>query len=142
MTQNALVIAVLSDGTARVQIERISACGHDCSTCDGCGLMAAPIEAIAKNPIGAKVGDTVLIESGTNRVLKFAALTYLLPIFLLFLFYGISRLMFRSETLCSTIAIIGFLLGLFGAVSCNRSGQIETVIRSVQKSGEPICSDM
>ena len=142
MTQNALVVAVLDDATARVQIERISACGHDCSTCDGCGLMAAPIEAIAQNPIGAKVGDTVVIESGTKRVLKLAALTYLLPIVLLCWFYAVSRMLFESETLCCIIAIFGFLLGLFGAVYSNRSGQIETVIKSVQKSGEAPCSDM
>ena len=131
MTQNALVIAVLDDGTARVQIERMSACGHDCSTCEGCGLMAAPIEAIAQNPIGAKVGDTVLIESGTKRVLKLASLTYLLPILLLFAFYAFCHIWVQNETVCSIIGICGFLVGLFGAVYSNRVGQVETVIRSI-----------
>lgn len=142
MTQKALVLSVFPDGTARVQIERMSACGHDCSTCEGCGLMAAPIEVVAQNPIGSTVGDTVLIESGTKRVLKLAALTYLLPILLLFIFYAFSRMLFLNETICSVLSVAGFLIGLFGAVFANRGGQIETVIRSVEKSGESPCSDM
>ena len=132
MTQNALVVETLPDGAARVRIERMSACGHDCSTCEGCGLMAAPIEAIAKNPIGAKVGDTVIIESGTRGVLKLAVLTYILPIVLLFVFYAGSHAMTENETICIVISGVGFLLGLLGAVFVNRRGQIETVIRSIQ----------
>ena len=104
--------------------------------------MAAPIEAIAKNPIGAKVGDTVTIESGTKRVLKLAALTYLLPIILLFLFYALFRFLTENETVCGVASIVGFLIGLFGAVCSNRGGQIETVIQSVLSSEEASCSDM
>lgn len=142
MTQNALVIAVLSDGMARVKVERVSACGHDCSTCEGCGLMATPIEVVAQNPVHAKVGDTVTIKSGTKRVLKLAALTYLLPIVLLFVFYAVSRLLTENEAICSVASVVGFLFGLLGAVYSNRSGEIETVIQSIQSSEEMPCSDM
>lgn len=131
MKQTAKVLALISDGTAKVLVERMSACGHDCSTCDGCGLQAAPIEAVAKNKVGAKPGDVVTIESCTKRVLSLAAWTYLLPVVLLFLVFFITRSLGINESICSVLSVTGFISGLLCAVSCNRKGQIDAEITEI-----------
>lgn len=128
MTQCAQVIALLDENRAKVRVERMSACGHDCSTCEGCGLQAAPIEAVANNPIGAKIGDTVLVESSSKAVLHLASLTYLLPVVLFFVAFFALRALGISESVCAGGAIVAFLLGLLGATFGNQKGQIDTTI--------------
>ena len=128
MTQSAQVIALIDENKAKVRVERMSACGHDCSTCEGCGLQAAPIEAIANNSVGAKVGDTVLVESSSQAVLRLASLTYLLPVALFFALFFVLRSVGVAESVSAVFAILGFVCGLFGAVFGNRKGQIDTTI--------------
>lgn len=131
MKQTAQVVVLLDAQNAKVRVERMSACGHDCSTCDGCGLQSAPIEAVAKNSVGAKPGDTVIIESCTKRVLSLAAWTYLLPVVLLFLVFFIARLCGGSESVCGVLSVLGFLSGLLCAVHFNKKGQIQTEITEI-----------
>ena len=131
MTQNALVIALIDENRAKVRVERMSACGHDCSTCEDCGLQAAPIEAIAQNSVGAQVGDTVQVQSSSKAVLHLASVTYLLPVVLFFLAFFLLKAIGISESFCAVAAVVGFVCGLFGAVLGNRKGQIDTKITRV-----------
>ena len=74
---------------AVVTTERLSACegchkateGEGCSVCTLMGGNRT-VSAEAENPLGAKVGDRVMIESRTGRMLWYAALVFLLPILL------------------------------------------------------------
>lgn len=75
------------DGTATVIHVRESACSGDCHKCSGCGAAKEAIVLRAANPVGAKVGDTVTVESASAPVLKAAAVLYLLPLVLFFLGY-------------------------------------------------------
>ncbi len=142
MTQNAQVIALMDDGTARVRVERISACGHDCNSCEGCGMQAAPIEAIAVNRASAEIGDLVVVESASNQIISIAALTYLLPVVLFFVAFFLARTLGVKESFCSIIGILGFCIGLLGAVWSNRRGQVPTVITEIIKKGGSECSDI
>ena len=63
---------------------RKSACGDNCATCKAVCSSREHI-FLAKNTIGAKEGDTVMIEMPTKDVLKSAFLVYILPL-LAFLF--------------------------------------------------------
>ena len=62
---------------------RRSACGHDCAKCGGCGgLETQTLYVTAFNGVAAQVGDRVLLEGETGRVLGIAVLVYLLPVVL------------------------------------------------------------
>ena len=92
------------DGTATVLCVRESACSGDCHKCSGCGAAKESILLRADNPIGARVGDLVKVESETGPVLKAAAVLYMLPLVLFFGGYALG-------------AVLGLSGGLFGGVA-------------------------
>ena len=63
---------------ARVQIQRHSACG-DCGACH-MSKQKSTMEAMAKNPIGAKTGETVEVEMQFASVFKAASIMYGIPL--------------------------------------------------------------
>ena len=89
MKQLVRVRQTHEDGTATVIHIRESACSGDCHKCSGCGAAKEAILLEAKNPIGAKPGDLVTVESETGPVLKAAAVMYMLPMVLFFVGYAI-----------------------------------------------------
>ena len=88
MEQLVRVQETFDDGTAMVVHVRESACSGDCHKCSGCGAAKETILLKAKNPIGARRGDLVKLESETGPVLKAAAMLYVLPMLLFFLGYS------------------------------------------------------
>lgn len=128
MVQKAKVLSVQDNGIAEILVERESACGHDCGSCAGCGLRAAPIKTYARNTKGACVGDTVEIESESRKVLFFAGAVYLLPLILFFAAYFIVYAISGLDASAMTAGAIGFVLGIAGAVLLNhREAEKNTV---------------
>ena len=82
MQQLVKVLRCEEDGTAQVACLRQSACSGDCHKCSGCGAVEQTMLFTAQNPIGAKPGDLVRVESATGPVLQAAAVLYLLPLVL------------------------------------------------------------
>lgn len=82
MQQTVKVLTCNSNGTAQVACLRQSACSGDCHKCSGCGAVEQTMLFTARNPIGAKAGDLVTVESATGPVLKAAAVLYMLPLVL------------------------------------------------------------
>lgn len=82
MQQLVKVLRADVDGTAQVACLRQSACSGDCHKCSGCGAVEQTMIFTAQNPIGARPGDMVTVESATGPVLKAAAVLYLLPLVL------------------------------------------------------------
>ena len=82
MQQLVKVISCKENGTAQVACLRQSACSGDCHKCSGCGAVEQTMIFTAQNPIGAKPGDMVTVESATGPVLQAAAMLYLLPLVL------------------------------------------------------------
>lgn len=80
MTGEGVVISVSDTGTT-VQISKSSACGHDCASCGACNNPTYEITVL--NPIGAKKGDRVEIETKTSSVLYVSFLLYIFPVFIL-----------------------------------------------------------
>lgn len=100
MTQNAVVTNLAGDGWARIEVQRVSACGHDCSQCGGgCAELTrtGPVSVLARNPVGARPGDRVVVESSSKSILGFAAVVYLLPLVLFFAGYFIARALGAGE---------------------------------------------
>ena len=83
MKQTVKVLTCDSNGTAQVACLRQSACSGDCHKCAGCGAVEQTMIFTARNPIGARPGNLVIVESATAPLLKAAAVLYMLPLVLL-----------------------------------------------------------
>ena len=118
----ATVIAV-NGGLATVETQRTSACegchkSEDGKGCSVCSLMGGDrkLSAVAKNAVGAKVGDRVAIESATGRMLWYACLVFLLPLIVALISYAIATQLTANSTWHLVGALIGFVgtfLGIF-----------------------------
>ena len=82
MQQLVKVLTCDANGSAQVMYIRQSACSGDCHKCSGCGAAEQTMIFTARNPIGARPGDLVTVESATGPVLKAAAVLYMLPLVL------------------------------------------------------------
>ena len=105
MQQLVRVRQIHEDGTATVIHVRESACSGDCHKCSGCGAAKEAILLEAKNPIGAKPGDLVKIESETGPVLKAALVMYMLPMVLFFAGYALGA-MWNQGPLVGCLAFV------------------------------------
>ena len=106
MQQLVRVRQVHDDGTATVMHIRESACSGDCHKCSGCGAAKEAIRLEAKNPIGAKPGDLVRVESATGPVLKAALVMYMLPMVLFFAGYAVGAAAFGRGALVGCLAFV------------------------------------
>ena len=117
MTQTVRVQKLFDDGTAQVVHLRQSACSGDCHKCSGCGAVQEAVTLVARNPIGARPGELVVIESRSGPVLMAAAVLYVLPLVLFFLGYLIGSLQWDKGPLCACLA---FVLGIAVSVLYDR----------------------
>ena len=65
MTQDAVVTKLVSRHVAEVEVERGTACGGTCESCEAC-VFQNRIRAEAVNKISALPGQKVVIESKTS----------------------------------------------------------------------------
>lgn len=129
MTQVA-VVEKLVDGThAKISVARQTACGHDCSNCGGCGITSGTkVYAVARNEIGAREGEQVVVETSSKKVLGIVALVYVLPFIGLFLGYALGATTFRLADMASgVVGMLFFVAFLIPAIVYNRK---------VKKTGE------
>ncbi len=120
MTQSAIVEKLADNGDAMVRVYQKSACAHDCAECAGlCGAKRT-ITVQARNPMQARPGDLVTVETGTGRILRAAALVYLLPLAALLLCCILGYALGGSEMVQALAAVGGLLLGCACAVAVNR----------------------
>ena len=122
MRTKAKVIA-LSEKGAVVETERTSACegchkNEDGKGCSVCSLMGGDrkFSALAENTVGARVGDTVIIETETQRVLWYAVLVFLMPLIaagLAFTVAYLCRMQVPMQALLSIVAFVACFIGLF-----------------------------
>lgn len=117
MRRKATVASLLSQNRAELIVRRESACSGECHKCGGCGGVEQTLRLQAENPVGARPGDIVWIESETAVVLKAAALVYLLPLLLFLVVY----LLCYSRGLWALLFAAGaFALGLLPAFLYDR----------------------
>lgn len=87
MEQRVQVAKLYDNGTAEVFIRRESACSGDCHKCSGCGAAKETVTVRARNAIGARVGDRVIVSSDDKQLLSAMLVVYILPLVLLLLGY-------------------------------------------------------
>lgn len=126
MEQTVKVRNTLENGMAEVIRIRESACSGDCHKCSGCGAQSETMILTVHNPIGAKAGDMVVIESATGPVLKAAAMLYILPVVLFLLGYLVGE---NLWALGPVFGILGIVLGLV---------LVKLYDRHLQKKKDPI----
>lgn len=119
MTQIATVERLLAGDYAVISVPRKTACGHDCEECAGCGVTGAAVQAKAANPIGAKPGQKVVVQSDTQKMLGIVALVYLTPV-VLFLVGYFATIAVASAPIRYLAGGIGFVLGILIAVAYDR----------------------
>lgn len=110
MTQDAIVRQVFDDGMAEVVVTRSTACGSNCGNCESC-IFQSELCTRAKNLIGAKPGQRVVIESKSSKIYKATLLVYILPIVLVVAGYLIAAAAGAGEGLCIVSSFIGLALG-------------------------------
>lgn len=117
MRQQVEVKSVTPDGYAQVAAIRRSACSGDCHKCSGCGAVVQEVQVRAKNRIGARPGDHVIVETGNGAMFTALLVVYLLPVLLLLAGYILGEVLGISPGLCS---LVGFALGIVVILLYNR----------------------
>ena len=138
MQQQVRVLSSNADGSAQVAVVRQSACSGDCHKCSGCGAATQTMIFTASNPIGAKPGDFVIIESASGPVLKAAAVLYMLPLALFIIGYLIGM----QWQLGGLVGGLAFALSIGLAVAYDRlvmkkKSTEYTIIGYVPKAQQP-----
>lgn len=119
MVQKAVVKKILDRQHAEIEVQRQSACGHDCAKCGGCGAPTERIQAVADNLVQANVGDIVTVEGSSKQILGMAAVVYTMPLILFFVFYGVCAAMHMTEGVSILAGVAGFVLGILLAIRRN-----------------------
>ena len=109
MTQDAVVTRLLPDNMAEVAVARTTACGGSCGSCESC-IFQGEIKTLARNRIGAKPGQRVVIASRSSTIFGAAALVYIMPIALFILGYALAYAAGASEGLCVAVSFAALLL--------------------------------
>ena len=119
MTQDAVVYRCLDNKSAEVVVTRATACGSNCESCEAC-VFQNELKIVAYNPIGARPGQKVLIESKSSRVYGAIVLVYIVPILLAVLGCFAAYAVGASEGICVLCTFLGFLLGAVVTVMTQR----------------------
>lgn len=111
MTQDAVVTKLIDKRTAEVEVERGTACGGNCGSCEAC-VFQNKIRTEARNRVSALPGQKVVIETKTSDILGAAALLYLVPFVLLFIGYAIGSALSFGQGGCILVGVAFFALGV------------------------------
>lgn len=117
MEQLVRVKETFDNGTASVLLVRESACSGDCHKCSGCGAAKETMVFDAANPIGARRGDLVKVETDTGPLMKAAVVLYVIPLVLFFLGYYLGTLPGNFGALGGCL---GFVLGMGIVIAYDR----------------------
>lgn len=117
MEQVVRVQKLNEDGMATVLCTRESACSGDCHKCSGCGAAKEQILLEAHNPIGARVGELVVVRSQTAPVMRAVGVFYVLPLVLFFALYYLGHTLWELGAL---FGCAGFALGIVCALVYDR----------------------
>ncbi len=126
MKRNAVVESVSGD-RAIVSFLREEACGscagrHFCTN-------AKKTSAEVKNPVGAKVGDTVEIETDTSSMLLYCVILFLAPVLLALAMYLV--FININVTLAYILTAVGFILPYPFATVLNKKTSLPVITKLV-----------
>lgn len=111
MIQKALVLKTFPNKTAEISVQRQSACGGNCSGCEGCSFRENEIRVTAENIAGAAEGQKVLVQTKTRLIFRYAVLVYILPVIFLVIGYAAAFMLSLSEPICILTGFLALLAG-------------------------------
>ena len=100
------IVKEIGDGVAIVSLLKEEVC-CSCSGRKFCGS-AKRVDVKVKNSLDAEIGDTVEIETASEKVLGFAALVFLVPVILAVALY--LAFLTVNQTVASLAAFLGFMI--------------------------------
>ena len=112
MTQDAIVVKILPNSMAEVVVTRSTACGSTCGNCESC-IFQSELKTLARNSIGAKPGQKVVISSSSRRIFSAAALVYIMPLLFFLVGFAVSSLLGASEGICVLVSFLSLILSAF-----------------------------
>lgn len=121
MTSVGLVVELKGD-MAKVRFVRESACGGNCSSCQGCSVK--PLEKWIDNTLDACVGDKVLVKSSSKRILFSAFVMYIFPLIMFFSMYILVNSFFK-ESISIISGVFAFLISFAIAKRYGNNVKIE-----------------
>lgn len=110
MTQDAIVTKVLPNDMAEVAVARTTACGGNCGSCESC-IFQSELKTLARNTIGARIGQKVVIESKSSKIYGAALLVYIMPLVLFIAAYALAYFSGAREGICIAVSFLGLALG-------------------------------
>ena len=105
MTQMAIVKNVLPDNKVLLSVIRTTACGGNCSECEACAYQTE-FTCVADNPLNAKPGERVTVETNSSHVYKAVFAVYIIPIAVFIVSCFAAALAGCSEGLCILISFL------------------------------------
>lgn len=109
MTNEAVVTKLMEKHTAEIAVTRLTACGGNCGSCESC-VFDSEVRAIADNPLGARPGQRVIVESGSAEVYGAVVLVYIVPIVLFLAGYLIAYALGASEGVSIAVSFLSLAL--------------------------------
>ncbi len=109
MTQDAIVTKALNNGLAEVLVERGTACGDTCGSCEVCKY-ASEIRTYARNSLGAAEGDRVVIKTRSSEIIGAAFLLYIVPLIVMLGAYMLTANTGASEGQCIAVSFAAFFV--------------------------------
>lgn len=120
MTQDAVVIKLLNAEMAEVAVTRGTACGGNCGSCESC-MFQSELRTEARNLIGAKPGQKVVIESKSSRIFGAAMLVYVMPLLFFLAGYAIAAFLGAGEGIRILVSFAALLVSACVLVFTQRS---------------------
>lgn len=110
MNQQGYVIEIVDNKTARLKVQRHSAC----ASCGKCKTTSERKDVLidADNSIGAKIGDYVEINMDNVNVLKATSIAYLLPLAGLFIGTLITYFVLQNNSASLNLELISGIVGI------------------------------
>ena len=111
MNQQGFVIEIVDDRTAKMVMQRHSAC----ASCGKCAKLSSETQDLVvevDNQIGAKVGDHVEVSMETVKVMKATMLAYVMPLIFLILGTAVSFFLLNSISFQGPLELISGGCGL------------------------------
>ncbi|MCL2774604.1 MAG: SoxR reducing system RseC family protein [Oscillospiraceae bacterium] len=111
--KNTAYVKEINGGKAVLKVRRECACQNKYNCNAQCfALQNEVIEVTVDNNIGAKTGDFVEVEGKTSAIMTYAAVVFILPVFITLLLFFITYAVTKNQITPFIVSGIGFVLSI------------------------------
>lgn len=121
-------VSKIENGNTYVKVECETACGHDCSKCASSCHDTLRV-CLARNTLGAKVGDRVEMYVSDKNVVWLSFLVYMLPLILIFGVWTISMSFFQNTVVSLVCISVILALWVIFIKRYNRKGIVNEITK-------------